>query len=48
MLLWFAVSGRINTMRNEPFFPPPISAKGTRKISEKMRVATAIFATISL
>jgi hypothetical protein len=43
MLLWFAVSSRINSMRNEPFFLQPIPAKGTRKLSEKRQVATAIF-----
>src|SRR5581483_9735397 len=34
---------RIHSMRNEPFFPPPIPAKGTRKVSEKRQVATANF-----
>ena len=30
-------------MRNEPFFPPPIPAKGTHKLAEKRQVATANF-----
>jgi hypothetical protein len=48
MLLWFAlapsgVTGRIHSMRIEPFSPQPFMAKGMTKIAEKREVATGIF-----
>jgi hypothetical protein len=43
MLLWFAFFGPHQPDANEPFFPQSHPAKGTRKIAEKGRVATANF-----